>query len=482
MAQLPGQAGLYLSATSLRQAEFQSACAELFGRLMLAQEPAEAQRLLAGNHTDLLVIDLDGFEASIDLPALEALLSERRGARTLLLCPWDRAGWLPPMLRFGGVGYAVSPLGASELAALVTAELADASGTTGIPAVPDPAALQQMLGAQAAFHEALAGVSAAEGLLERVCAAMAQWPGVIHAAVFQLGEDGCLRLAGQHGPRELDVNLLPQRQQDVGRRTMPGQLAVLSGQIVLMDEMSKACEPELAQALRQGGAQMALALPVEADGPGAPRGVLCLQFGEPRQFGHVELAALAGLAHLARVGLQVDALRHQCASLQEKVAQVVTTDALTGTASRRHGEVLLEQEVRRARRHELPLVLLAFDIDDFRHVNHQFGLPVGDIVLRAVADTVRAQLRSHDVLVRSGSEEFQVIVPHIGGADGVRLGEKLRAALASEAIPGCDRITVSVGVAELAPNECAGGLVLRADVARSRSKRGGGNRVELALH
>jgi diguanylate cyclase (GGDEF)-like protein len=482
MAQHPGQAGLYLSASTARQDQFQSACAELFGRLMLAREPDEAQRRLAGCRVHLLVIDLEHFEASIDRPAIEALLAASAGTPTVLLCPWDRAGWLPPLLRFAGVGYAISPLGASELAALVTAELADPVGMAGRAARPDAAALQAMLGAQAAFHDALSTWVEGEQLLARACAGLSEWPGVIHAALFQLGEDGCVTVAGQCDRCDLDLGQFLQRSPASGRQTLPGMLAALGGEMVLLDTLSKACEPDLAQALRERGARMALGIPVPGDGPGAPPGVLCLLFGEQRQFDQVELAALNGLAQFARVGLQLDALRRERTVLQEKVARVVTTDALTGAASRRHGETLLEQEVRRARRHALPLVLLAFDIDDFRHVNHQFGLPVGDVVLRAVADGVRAQLRSHDVLVRSGSEEFQVIVPHAAAADGVRMGEKLRAALEAEMIPGCDRITVSVGVAELAPNESADGLELRADVARSRAKRGGGNRVELALH
>jgi diguanylate cyclase (GGDEF)-like protein len=483
MAQLSDQAGLFLSASRQQQDAFQSACAELFGRLLLVQEAAEAERALACDPVDLLVIDLDRFEPSLDLAALEGLLAARAGARTLLLCPWDRAGWLPSLLRFGGVGYATTPLGASELAGLVGTELAMLGVT---PAVAEPAALRAMFGVHAAFHQVLSPALLVDELLAHACAALALWPGVVHAALFRLEDDGEVRLAAQHGECGLDLGQVVQgrdEMQHAARRyTFPGLLAALSGETVLLDTLAKACEPELAQALRTHGVRMALGLPIPAEGPGAPRGVLCLLFGAQRQFDAVEIAALAGLGQLAGLGLQVDALRRDRAAMQERVSQVVTTDALTGAASRRHGETLLDREVRRARRHQLPLVLLALDIDDFRHVNHQFGLPVGDVVLRAVADLVRSQLRSHDVLIRSGSEEFQVIAPHTSGPDGVRLAEKLRAALEAEAIPGCDRITVSMGVAQLAANESPDGLALRADVARSRAKRGGGNRVELALH
>jgi diguanylate cyclase (GGDEF)-like protein len=483
MVPLPEQDGLFVSACNVRQAEFRSSCAELFGRLQLVQHLDQAAEVLSGEAVGLLVIDLERCEPSLDLAALEAMLAARAGLRTLLLCPWDRAGWLAPLLRFAGVSYAMAPLGASELAGLVAAELA---GTGPAAGTADQDALRAMFGVHAAFSQVLSPALLVDDLLAHGCAALSLWPGVAHVAMFRLEDDGDVRLAAQHGTCGLDLDGLLRGREEMlhasRRHTFPGLLAALSGEMTLLDSLSKACEPDLAQALRRHGVRMALGLPIPADGPGAPRGVLCLLFGAQRQFDGVEIAALGGLGQLAGLGMQVDALRRDRAAMQERVAQVVTTDVLTGAASRRHGETLLEREVRRSRRHRLPLVLLAFDIDNFRQINHQFGLPVGDVALRSVADCVRAQLRSHDVLIRSGSEEFQVIAPHCAGPDGVRLAEKLRAALAAEAIPGCDRITVSIGVAELAANESPDGLELRADVARSRAKRGGGNRVELALH
>jgi diguanylate cyclase (GGDEF)-like protein len=500
MSERPERAGLLVSACDKRRGEFQSACAELFGRLLLAEDAVEGARLLAQHPVDLLVVDLERFDAGLHLAALEQLLDARAGRRTLLLCPWDRAGWLAALLRFGGAGYAVGPFLAGELAEVVSAELAAlapgnvppapaapaAAALHAMSAAPAAAALHAMLAAAAALQQAVSTSAERDGLGERACAAVALWPGVVHAALFQLEGDGHLRLSGQHGCCGLDLaGLLPPRDwllRGNRRHTFPGLLAAASGEIALLDAPVKACEPELAHALRAHGVQMALGIPIPADGPAAPRGALCLLFGVQRQFDAVELAALSGLGQLAGLGLQVEALRRAHGEMQERVARVVTTDDLTGAASRRHGEALLEQELRRARRHALPLALVAFDIDGFRHVNEQYGLPVGDMVLRAVADAVRAQLRSHDMLVRSGGEEFQIIAPHTGAADGLSLAEKLRSALEREPIPGCDRITVSLGVAQLVGTESGGSLALRADAARSRAKRHGGNRVELAQH
>ncbi|WP_217619629.1 GGDEF domain-containing protein, partial [Achromobacter sp. GbtcB20] len=75
-----------------------------------------------------------------------------------------------------------------------------------------------------------------------------------------------------------------------------------------------------------------------------------------------------------------------------------------GVPSRRHGEALLELEIKRARRYRLPLALIAFDIDRFREVNERYGHPVGDVALRAVAEAAHKLLRSSVMVVRSGGE------------------------------------------------------------------------------
>jgi len=129
----------------------------------------------------------------------------------------------------------------------------------------------------------------------------------------------------------------------------------------------------------------------------------------------------------------------------------------------------------------VPLALIAFDIDRFRNVNDTYGHPVGDVALRTVAETARALLRSSDVLVRAGGEEFQVIAPHTSAIDGLKMAEKLRAAIEEVAIPGCDHVTISLGVAQLGETESADSLAVRVNAALARAKRAGRNCVELAM-
>ena len=187
------------------------------------------------------------------------------------------------------------------------------------------------------------------------------------------------------------------------------------------------------------------------------------------------------LAQLAAFGLRMTETVRENEALLARVTHLASTDALTNVANRRHGETLLEQEIRRARRYRLPLALIGFDIDRFSNINDTYGHPVGDLVLRTVADTVKALLRSSDVLVRAGGEEFLVIAPHTSAIDGLKMAEKLRAAIEQAGIPGCDHVTVSLGVAQLGETESGDSLAVRVNAALARAKRAGRNCVELAM-
>jgi diguanylate cyclase (GGDEF)-like protein len=98
-----------------------------------------------------------------------------------------------------------------------------------------------------------------------------------------------------------------------------------------------------------------------------------------------------------------------------------------------------------------------------------------------VADTARALLRGSDVLVRSGGEEFQVIASHTSAIDALKMAEKLRAAIEQVEIPGCDHVTISLGVAQLGEGESGDSMAVRTHAALARAKRAGRNCIELAM-
>jgi len=475
---------LFVNPVGQRRSAFQRACGGLFDGLRVADGAEQASALLAQQPAELLVLDLERFEIGIDLPGLQALLAQRAGGPTVVLCPFTSARWLPALMEHGPLSYLIGPLEPESLRAELGA-LLDA----GCAPSPAPGAGEAELGALLALRsqaqQALAEADDSIRFAERLCVALQGWPGVLHAAMFQRREDDDLRLEAQSGPAGLDLAALLGRGerllQSPLRHAFPGLLAAASGETVLLDALDKAGEPELAASLRAQGAQMALGLPIPGSGPGAPRGALSLLFDHAHPFSRAQLEALEDLAQLAAFGLRMAELLRESEELLGRVTILATLDALTGVANRRHGEYLLEQEIKRARRYRLPLALIAFDIDRFRNINDAYGHPVGDVALRVVADTARAMLRSSDVLVRSGGEEFQVIAPHTSAIDGLKMAEKLRAAIEQAEIPGCDHLTISLGVAQLAELENGDSLAVRVDAALARAKRAGRNCVELAM-
>lgn len=174
------------------------------------------------------------------------------------------------------------------------------------------------------------------------------------------------------------------------------------------------------------------------------------------------------------------------ARLYEQTQRLATTDPLTGLANHRFFRDALAQEIARANRLGYALGLLMIDVDNFKRVNDTFGHPVGDEVLRNIANVLGANLRQTDVAARYGGEEFAILLPGLG-ARGVRaVGEKLRRAvralqpLVAEGI-GSFPISVSVGgVSAAHPTLNGVDLVRVADSELYEAKRRGRNSVCVA--
>src|SRR5699024_298855 len=84
------------------------------------------------------------------------------------------------------------------------------------------------------------------------------------------------------------------------------------------------------------------------------------------------------------------------------------TDPLTGAVNRRSLQQLLDT----LEQDHVPFSVLAMDIDHFKRVNDTYGHPVGDKVLVELVRVVSEVSREHDVMVRTGGEEFVLILPH----------------------------------------------------------------------
>lgn len=171
------------------------------------------------------------------------------------------------------------------------------------------------------------------------------------------------------------------------------------------------------------------------------------------------------------------------ARLHGMVERQALIDGLTGLANRRAAADALHAEAARAQRLQTPLTVVLADLDGFKEVNDEYGHAVGDEVLRAFADVLRETVRESDVAGRWGGEEFLLLLPGADEEGAVQLAERIRVGLADRSIPGAPglRVTASFGVAEYAGEANSEDLVVAADSALYRAKRGGKDRVERAV-
>lgn len=128
--------------------------------------------------------------------------------------------------------------------------------------------------------------------------------------------------------------------------------------------------------------------------------------------------------------------------------------------------------------------LLMIDVDHFKSINDQYGHPMGDEVLRRVADTlVRQFLRREDFVARYGGEEFVVVIPDSTLQNAKKRAERVREAveeLAIDSAKGALKVTISIGISSLAEGDSGKTWLSRADAALYEAKARGRNTVHLA--
>src|SRR3954452_22538312 len=196
------------------------------------------------------------------------------------------------------------------------------------------------------------------------------------------------------------------------------------------------------------------------------RAVVLLGSRAPRAWSERDLHAASALADVAGTAI---ALR------DARLAAAI--DPLTGCLNHGAMRERLSEEIARARRQGTPLAVTIMDLDNFKRVNDVYGHPTGDVLLRHVAEALRAEYRSFDQVARSGGNDFVVILPNVRGprADiaASRALRVLREIHVARPDGGHEGITVSCGVAEWVEPEGPAELLERADQALRGSKAAG---------
>jgi len=195
-----------------------------------------------------------------------------------------------------------------------------------------------------------------------------------------------------------------------------------------------------------------------------------------KPYGRAELELAGTLSFAAAIALKN-------AELVEQLHSAATTDELTGLYNRRALEERLAAEISRSLRHQLHTSVLLLDLDRFKVINDTMGHAAGDRLLVLVANVLRHQARTLDVVGRLGGDEFLVVLPMTKPTEAQVFVGRVQANLdqLAKQHPEFGQCTLSIGVAE-APRHgsTVGAILAAADTALYRAKRGGRNTVEVA--
>jgi diguanylate cyclase len=168
-------------------------------------------------------------------------------------------------------------------------------------------------------------------------------------------------------------------------------------------------------------------------------------------------------------------------SAAEDLSKLAMIDSLTQVDNRRNLNRVLQEEVKRVERHNLPLSILLFDLDRFKRINDTFGHNTGDRILQEVALKLRQNIRTTDPFGRWGGDEFLCLAINSDGQQAVELAERLRNVLEQHTFDAVEKVTASFGVTTYQMGDTPETLIRRADLGLYKAKEGGRNRVEAVL-
>lgn len=172
--------------------------------------------------------------------------------------------------------------------------------------------------------------------------------------------------------------------------------------------------------------------------------------------------------------------------LRDKLKTLSTTDELTGLHNRKYLLERMDQEISRSKRYATPLSLLMFDLDFFKVVNDIYGYEWGDVLLKSIADKLKALIRKEDIITRYGDEEYVVVLPNTSEDNAFLFAERFRKDIERmEFIPAGEEephpITISGGIATFPcipdTDEDANTIIRYAEHALYNAKKRGKNKI-----
>jgi diguanylate cyclase (GGDEF)-like protein len=168
-------------------------------------------------------------------------------------------------------------------------------------------------------------------------------------------------------------------------------------------------------------------------------------------------------------------------TVADNMSKLAMIDPLTQVDNRRLLTQLLQEEVSRTKRQNLPLSVILFDLDWFKKINDTYGHNTGDKILQEVAQLLRQNIRTSDPFGRWGGDEFLCLAINSDGEQAVELAKRLRDSLQRHHFSLAKRVTASFGVTTYQDGDTPETLIRRADLGLYKAKAGGRNRVEVVI-
>jgi diguanylate cyclase len=182
-----------------------------------------------------------------------------------------------------------------------------------------------------------------------------------------------------------------------------------------------------------------------------------------------------------RLRERLNEVENETSVLRQKILEAQarsSMDPVTGLANRAAYDERIKDEYNRWRRFKSPLILMVWDLDDFKMVNDRFGHQAGDKALRVIGQILQKRLRQTDFVGRYGGEEFCVLLSGTPLAEAAVVAEQIRKSVEESGFHSGDKpvtLTISCGYTEFREGDTPDSVFSRADSALYKAKGEGKN-------
>ncbi len=163
--------------------------------------------------------------------------------------------------------------------------------------------------------------------------------------------------------------------------------------------------------------------------------------------------------------------------LNKQLQEDATIDTLTGAYNRRTFNTVLDKAISTKITKSKDTVLVMIDIDHFKLINDNYGHQKGDEVLQRLVTHLKSKVRSTDVVIRYGGEEFIIFFDNIDYDKALYIMEEIRKSVEDFVFIEDKKITISIGISKLEVEDTSAMILSRADKALYKSKETGRNKI-----